>query len=309
MTNPVSRIKAQLLWACSAGILLVATSPSFADFSGDASIDTYIPYIYNVRAGGNSAGINRGQNTTNCASAQAPAFESKCPNDATYAPSQYTGGYQAWGVGLAAYYADTIGFDCGWEFVLNWDSWPLPILQYVCSYEIGQVIDGYFGVARVRLKWGEDNSTTAQYSSIHPTSVLAFNASSLTPCDIGTFVLNPDCSNSDSAYIEDSGYEAEIVFADPACGASLVTGRDGGANDSIDGCFVYYSGTQISELPADYKDTTFGDPPYTFNIGMGSSNAAAIEPGLYYNVTQFFSSSAGHLWKMRLLRHTPVRPW
>jgi len=270
---------------------------SRAGLSGDPVLDASLSFAYKIRAGGKDAGVNRGFNNADCNSSTAHPFENTCPNDATFTPAMNTGGYQAWTAGLAPIYEEHVGIECEWVYSIWWanGNWIINA-NYVCYPESEDVLTGYIGRAAIRLKWGTEIAATGNFSS-HPTSVMAFHPNTMTPCQPYVLTSTANCLNEvNSSYVEDAGYESDITFADAACAAGLGLGapRSGTTSDASNGCF-HYSATQISDLPAMYRDTTFSDPAQAFNIGFGAANASGIVPGHTYTAFQAFYSTAASI--------------
>lgn len=290
--NPTKRMSMFLF-----AVVLVSfgySSEGEAGLSGDGLIDLLIFPSFTIRAGGNHPGVDRGFAVTDCNSSTQPPFENKCPNDATYVPSQFSGGYQAWSVGLAPSYDESTHIECDWEFTITWINGELVIgEQLVCLPVTERFLTGYLGNAVATVEWGEDVITTGSLST-HPTSVMAFHPNALPPCNGIILQVVAVCTNTvNSSYVQDAGYEMDLSFPDPACMPSLPGGlRSGSILDKNNGCFYMAPGTQISDLPASYQDTTALDPAGVFNVGFGSANAAGIVPGHRYLVQQFFSSTA-----------------
>lgn len=288
--NPKATFRA--VWSACIWLLSIWSLPSGAGFSGDAVIDTTMPYQYIIRAGGKHAGIARSNNLA-CNSVSAdPIVEGTCPNDATYTPATATGGYQAWGVGLLPLYDEAgLQLECGYRPVIVYNGGDVSFdLQYVCWPVVGQQLSGYMGMAQWRLKWGEDLDGTSPVSS-RPTSVIAFHPNTLMPCDPDIGVVSATCENdSDSSYVVNSGYEAEISFLDSAC--SLPLGyRTNTVADRLGNCFQYLTSTCLTNLPTPYRDTVLLDHQSVFIVSCGEANASNIEPGKMYDVRILFNSS------------------
>ena len=290
-------------------VALLVSAQSQAGFSGDLQIDAFLGTAYKVRAGGKGGQIVR-SDPVKCNSVGADAVEQTCPNDATYTPSSATGGYQAWGVGIAHINLDVEEVDCflTLEWVFDW--WSLTwgyALIYDCEETAVTFPLGTFGRAVARVKWGGNDLGTSAYwqpppSTIEPvTSVFAFHNTELADCDpyLDDFTnggpFNPNriqarCNNTvDSNYVSDPGYEIEISFDDPKCRAGFL-GREHDDTDKDDDCYYYHHWSQESNLPSDYKDTTLFDDQLDFNIGFGSAAAENIIPGFTYEVSQMFQS-------------------
>ena len=181
--------------------------------------------------------------------------------------------------------------DCALVPIVGWGDYGITFgFEIICFLVPTTTPMGTWGNSIVRLKWGESIVGTSPYSP-HPTSVMAFHESTLDECE--PFVsggVQAACSNdSDSSYVEDSGYEAKIVISDSACQASTRSGDD---SDIANDCFYFHRWSQTSDLPEFYQDTTLGDAGSILVIGFGSANGAALDPGHTYTVRQFFKSPA-----------------
>ncbi len=261
---------------------------------------------YTLRAGGSGGKIDRGTDVWQCGTSGAHPRESECPNDALYTPAEATGGYQAWGVGTTTVVFGSTTVECFLEPVLVWDisgqyqiDW-----RVVCRTVVVTSPTRTVGMAIARVEWGDEVVGTSIWGNV-PTSLLAFRESLISPC---MPIFNPrtteaDCAGGfNSAYVSDSGYEIDIVIDDPAC--DIVTGkRSGDSSDKSNGCFTYYQHTQVSNLPAAYKDTTQDDDESTLSIGFGSASGVSIAPGATYIVRQFFSSNAQPDMSDKAARH------
>lgn len=125
----------------------------------------------------------------------------------------------------------------------------------------------------------------------------------MTPCEAEQDGPIAPCTNvSNSSYVENSGYEAELSFLDTAC--SVFPARTNGLQDRLNNCFYYNGAMSITDLPAAYQDTVFGDSPSVFNIGFGSAAAEEIVPGRMYDLTQFFNSTGDHNAQGRIAAHS-----
>ncbi|WP_405242926.1 hypothetical protein [Lentisalinibacter salinarum] len=248
---------------------------------------------YTIRAGGSGGEVDRGTNVVKCGSSGAHTNESSCPNDALYTPAEATGGYQAWGVGIAYVDLSSTTTECMLQPYIVFDisgnyytQWRVVCREIVISSPVKTL-----GMAIAKVKWGESITGTSTWSN-RPTSVLGFKESLLTPC---LPFFNPsngdvDCANGlDSAYVSDSGYEIDIVIPDPSCD-TLLNFRYHDSRDTAAGCFTYYQHAQTSNLPAAYQDTTYSDDEETLLIGFGSASGVSIAPGVTYIVRQLFSS-------------------
>ena len=102
----------------------VLAGPVHAGFSGDPAVDGAILPAYTLRAGGSDPGVDRNGNVWKCGTLDAHPLENKCPNSATFAPAEATGGKQSWGVGVAYVFFEDFDVACGVKlqpnFVLYW---------------------------------------------------------------------------------------------------------------------------------------------------------------------------------------------
>ena len=262
-----------------------------AGTSGDTYIDTTMGSAYDYRAGGSGGQIDRGGNTVLCNTGGAHPKESMCPNDATYTPAAATGGYQAWGVGTAAVNFGFVEEECYLYVEPRYYNGQLEWVWVVyCDIFVSIWPDGTWGMAIARVKWGEEVQATTSAISSHPTSVVAFHESLFAECS-PSYPDGPCGAPGASSYVEDNGYEIEIIVDDPMCsppsGKRYGDQRDWNAN-----CFTYHQWPQTSNLPGKYQDTTFDDEPGELNIGWGISSGSSIDPGTMYTVRQYFKSKA-----------------
>lgn len=265
-------------------------SSTFAQ-TGDPVVDYYVPVTYYpYRAGSTTSPSNLqpsnygtlGFQLIGCAYASAPSWEDKCPSDLTFTPNAHTGGYQAYGVGVKNWPAETRTItDCGWEDTWVWDEksheWVIEWI-YVCHGETYTIPAEAGGYAVGRIKWG----TTQFPWSIagppyHTLSTLAFKGSSFPPCNA---VLAPDgetapCTGT-GTYVAGAGYEDKLLIPDNCS----LTQRTGTSADQNAGCFL--GGSWVSDLPSPYLDTTATDAPAYFVASVGTPNAASLQAGVTY---------------------------
>ena len=138
--------------------------------SGDSYIDNQL-YQFKYRAGGKGGAVNRGNNKTACGPGAPHAQEANCPNDATYTPSQYTGGYQAWGIGINLPQIIEQETRCGFYWVANITNGNVVYDYYFVCETFNTTGPGpgiSRGLAITRLKWGTSRVVTVDPGGFTP---------------------------------------------------------------------------------------------------------------------------------------------
>lgn len=288
-----AHLQSKLIRIALVYVLAFFSSAASAGASGDAVIDAFITNLQ-MSAGNSGGGVDDGGvQFTYCNSNGALPTEQNCPNDVTYTPSQHTGGYQAWGVGLTKVIPFMLINRCWFipTLVITGDG--LQILWlYRCYPSEEQLSPITLGAAYMRVKWGGDTGTAEGETVTKSTA--AFKENVLTECVPVPDNMEAPCGDSsDATYVDDSGFELKVYIPDPACNMPILHGnfRYGDSRDLAYNCFLSSAGGWESDLPSAYLDTTLLDDEEDFLISVGTANPSGITEGtMYFSKVLFYSN-------------------
>lgn len=265
--------------------------------TGDSVIDGWLSGFQ--RKGGNSSPPgdlhpnSYGGVIHKCNSPGAPSWEGNCPSDLLYTPNHWTGGYQAYGVGLnlwpGGYYWYRYCYPV-WVYYEEY-GWQLEIW---CDYYLVQVTEHTYGAAAARITFGATNAGSSPWGP-RPMSTMAFKGNNVyapvvgeawcTPVWLGSSA--PCYLQSDKIAVPAStggegssvGYEDKIIIQDNNCN---VTVRTDTYHDANNGCFTRDGGNWATDLPSPYPDTTKDDGPTPYISGIGTAAPTSLIEGQRY---------------------------
>jgi len=277
---------------------LLLTDDAKADI-GDPVTEALLGGISQYVIGNSVANaFDNGNNIIQCNSPSAPSREVNCPNDSTYTPNMYTGGYASWGVGIEPITAIEWGTDCYLVPVFSGGTDPTVSLVLICQSGWNEIPAVTVGRTAARNQWGQITTTASTVSD--KISTLAFKASDLPECvTVHNGFTSPCGPDPDVTFVAAPvGYETEVLVDDPRCNMPtfpFLNRRTGTTVDIQYGCFTAIAGNWLSNLPAPYLDTNALDPESKFNSATGSADPAAIMEGFTYDSYVTFYSSGNYV--------------